>query len=77
MRINYTLPALIILSMLIGGAIGSAEGSSRAVKDTLKLCNQKPHECRFKYDILMYDEVGRVPYPDPTKIKPQPQPEKK
>lgn len=34
-----------------------------------------PHECKFKYDILMYEKEGRVPYVDPTKTKPQPQPQ--
>ena len=72
MKINYTLPALIILSMLIGGAVGSSSGSSRAVEDTLILCNQIPHECKFKYDILMYEKDGRVPYVDPTRVKPNP-----
>lgn len=59
------------LSLLIGGSIGSAIGSSRTVEDTLILCNQRPHECKFKYDILMYEKDGRVPYADPTKVKPQ------
>jgi hypothetical protein len=72
MKTNYTLTALIILSMLIGGAVGSSSGSSRAVEDTLILCNQKPHECKFKYDILMYEKDGRVPYVDPTRVKPNP-----
>jgi hypothetical protein len=33
------------------------------------MCNQKPYECKFKYDILMYNETGRVPYAPP---KPKP-----
>ena len=63
------------LTLLIGGSIGSAGGSYRATNDTLLLCNEKPHECKFKYDILMYEKEGRVPYVDPTKTKPQPQPQ--
>jgi hypothetical protein len=77
---NYTtakITSFIVFSLLIGGAIGSSHGSYKAVNDTLILCNQRPHECKFKYDILMYEKDGRVPYADPIKVKPQPKPEKK
>ena len=77
MKTNYTYIALLFLSMFFGGSIGSAAGSSKAVQETLILCNQRPHECKFKYDILMYEKDGRVPYVDPTKPKTQPTPEKK
>jgi hypothetical protein len=77
MKTNYTYATLTILLMFIGGSIGSSIGSSNAVKDTLVLCNQRPHECKFKYDILMYEKDGRVPYVDPTKPKTQPTVEKK
>lgn len=77
MRTNYTYIALLFLSMLVGGSIGSAGGSSNAVKETLVLCNQRPHECKFKYDILMYEKDGRVPYADPNQPKTQPTAEKK
>jgi len=72
---NFKLLGLIGLSILIGGSVGSLAGSQRSVNNTLILCNQKPHECKFKYDILMYEKDGRVPYADPTKV--QPKPEKK
>jgi len=65
------------LTLLLGSSLGSAVGSHRAINDTLILCNQKPHECKFKYDILMYEKEGRVPYADPTKQKVQPKEEKK
>ena len=71
MKTNYNYIAFIVLSLMIGGAVGSSSGSSRAVQDTLVLCNQRPHECKFKYDILMYEKDGRVPYVDPTKVKPE------
>lgn len=77
MRTNYTYIALLFLSMFIGGSIGSAGGSSNAIKETLVLCNQRPHECKFKYDILMYEKDGRVPYADPNQPKTQPTAEKK
>jgi hypothetical protein len=75
--VNIRNVCLLGLAFFIGGSIGSAGGSSRAVNDTLILCNQRPHECKFKYDILMYEKEGRVPYVNPTKVKPQPTPEKK
>jgi hypothetical protein len=68
---------LIIISGVAGFAIGGSLKSPSVVNETLKMCNQKPHECKFKYDILMYNETGKVPYPP---IKPQEQtklPEKK
>ena len=52
MKINVTVYALLALSLMIGGAIGSGSGSVRSTNDTLKLCNEKPHECKFKYDIF-------------------------
>jgi hypothetical protein len=70
--VNLRNVALFALTLFIGGSIGSAGGSSRAVKDTLILCNQRPHECKFKYDILMYEQDGRVPYADPTRVKSNP-----
>lgn len=65
------------LTLLIGGSIGSVEGSYRATNDTLLLCNQKPHECKFKYDILMYEKEGHVPYANASEKKVQPKEEKK
>jgi hypothetical protein len=75
--INIQNVGLIGLALLIGGSVGSSIGSSHAVQDTLILCNQRPHECKFKYDILMYEKDGRVPYVDPTKPKTKPTAEKK
>ena len=69
--------AFLGLTLLIGSSLGSSFGSHRAVNDTLILCNQRPHECKFKYDILMYEREGKVPYADPTKQKVQPKEEKK
>jgi hypothetical protein len=34
------------------------------------MCNQKPNECKFKYDILMYNETGKVPYSEKVEEKP-------
>lgn len=61
---------LLIISVLFGFGIGGVVNTESTTNNTLKLCNQKPHECKFKYDILMYNETGRVPYAPP---KPQTQ----
>jgi len=74
---NIQTIAFMGLTLLIGSSLGSSVASHRAVNDTLILCNQRPHECKFKYDILMYEKEGRVPYTDPTKQKVQPKEEKK
>lgn len=59
----YPSIALVsILSFMIAGSVYTQTTRN----DTLKLCNQKPLECKFKYDILMYDETGRVPYTAPN-----------
>lgn len=63
---------LLIVSVLAGFAIGGSVTSPSVVNETLKMCNQKPNECKFKYDILMYNETGRVPYPLKTEEKAKP-----
>ena len=55
----YPALALVVISSF---SLGGALSNQRTINDTLKLCNQKPLECKFKYDILMYNETGRVPY---------------
>jgi hypothetical protein len=54
-------PALA-LAVISSFSLGGAYSTQRTINDTLKLCNQKPLECKFKYDILMYNETGKVPY---------------
>ena len=63
---------LLIISVVAGFALGGSVKSPSVVNETLKLCNQKPNECKFKYDILMYNETGRVPYPVKVEEKPKP-----
>lgn len=64
-----TAYAVLGLFVFIGGFLGSNVATRRTTNNVLKMCNQKPNECRFKYDILMYDETGRVPYINPS-VKP-------
>jgi hypothetical protein len=59
-------PALILTGM-ISFALGSNAYTQSTINSTLKLCNQKPMECKFKYDMVMYQETGRVPYTENTK----------
>jgi hypothetical protein len=70
---NYKAVSFALLSLVIGAAASGSFSTQRSVDDTLILCNQRPHECKFKYDILMYEKDGRVPYADPTKVQPKPQ----
>jgi hypothetical protein len=67
----YPITALLAVSAF---AIGGSMSYKSAVNNTLKMCNQKPLECKFKYDILMYNETGKVPYTTP---QPKPQEQKK
>jgi len=53
---------------IIGFVIGGNLSSRSTTNHMLKLCNQKPLECKFRYDILMYDETGRVPYTTPKQV---------
>ena len=61
-------PALI-LTGFIGFALGSNAYTQSTINQTLKLCNQRPLECKFKYDMVMYQETGKVPYTQPVKDK--------
>ena len=53
----------LILTAILGFITGGGFYSQSSYNEALKLCNQKQHDCKFKYDILMYNETGRVPYP--------------
>lgn len=68
---------LLVISVVLGFAIGGSVKSPSVVNETLKMCNQKPNECKFKYDILMYNETGKVPYPLVNAQEQKKQPEKK
>lgn len=54
-------PALA-LSVIVGFVIGSNAYTQSTINDTLKLCNVKPLECKFKYDMVKYQETGQIPY---------------
>ena len=54
-------PAFALAAMM-GFVLGSNAYTQSTINNTLKLCNQKPLECKFKYDMVMYEETGKVPY---------------
>ena len=62
-------PCLVLL-VISSFALGGITSKQTVVNETLKLCNQKQLECKFKYDILMYNETGRVPYTPTPVTKP-------
>ena len=62
---NYTrvlIPAYCLLSAIIGYTLAGPLVETKVRNATLKLCQERPLECKFKYDILMYNETGKVPY---------------
>jgi hypothetical protein len=58
----YVAYPILVLTGIIGAAIGNVAGTQSTVNTTLKLCNQKPLEC----------ETGKIPYTEakPTQTKP-------
>ena len=58
-----------ILTAVLGFITGGGFYSQSSYNDALKLCNQKPLECKFKYDIINYNETGRIPYTAPKSVK--------
>ena len=56
---------VLVLTGLIGFALGSNAYTESTINQTLKMCNQRQLECKFKYDMVMYQETGRVPYTQP------------
>ena len=61
-RTSVLIPVYCILSTLIGYSLSGPITQQSIINQTLKLCNERPLECKFKYDILMYTETGKVPY---------------
>ena len=65
MKMPYTI-IYCVLSALSAYALTGPVTDRTAVNRTLKMCNEKPLECKFKYDMVMYQETGRVPYTQPV-----------
>lgn len=60
---DYVLYPSFILTAILGFITGGSFYSQSSYNEALKLCNQKQNECKFKYDIIKYNETGKVPYP--------------
>lgn len=60
---SLTQYSVYVLAVFVAYGIGSQLSSVTATNNTIKMCNQKPNECKFRYDILMYNETGKVPTP--------------
>ena len=56
------------LTAILGFITGGGFYSQSSYNDALKLCNQKPLECKFKYDIIHYNETGKIPYATPKPV---------
>jgi hypothetical protein len=65
MRSKFIYVPVLILTGITSFALGANTYTQSTINNTLKLCNQKPLECKFKYDMVMYEETGRVPYTQP------------
>jgi hypothetical protein len=59
---NLLIPVYCLLSAIIGYTLSGPVTRQSTINETLKLCQERPLECKFKYDILNYNETGKVPY---------------
>jgi len=66
-KLFLTINGLLIA--LVAFQIGGSIGSHSSTNETLKLCNENILECKFKYDILMYQQTGVNPYKNQPKEK--------
>ena len=55
---NYSSYLLVALASY---AMGGQLSQQTTTNSVLRLCNEKVAECKFKYDILRYNEEGVVP----------------
>jgi hypothetical protein len=69
MKKDYVYYPILMICGMIGFAFGGSYGTQSTIKSMLKLCNEKPLECKFKYDILRYNETGQVPYKEQKEEK--------
>ncbi len=69
---NFLIPVYCLLSAIVGYSLSGPITRQSTINETLKLCNQHPLECKFKYDILNYNETGKVPYKETINTKKTP-----
>ena len=68
-RTNLLIPVYCLLSAIVGSTLAGPLAETRVTNDTLKLCNERPLECKFKYDIIKYNQTGQIPYKVEEKVK--------
>ena len=66
---NLLIPVYCMLSAIVGYSLSGPITQQSTINQTLKLCNEKPLECKFKYEILQYTETGAIPYKEAVKTK--------
>jgi hypothetical protein len=64
---SILMPVYCLLSAIIGYTLSGPVTQQSTVNETLKLCNERPLECKFKYDIIKYNQTGQIPYKEPIK----------
>ena len=66
---NILIPVYCLLSAIVGYNLAGPLAETKMVNATLKLCNERPLECKFKYDIIKYNQTGQIPYKVEEKVK--------
>ncbi len=61
-RTSVLIPVYCILSAIVGSTLAGPLAETNVTNQTLKLCNERPLECKFKYDIIKYNQTGQIPY---------------
>jgi len=59
---SILIPVYCLLSTIVGYTLSGPVTQQSTVNETLKLCNERPLECKFKYDIIKYNQTGQIPY---------------
>jgi hypothetical protein len=66
-RSSVLISTYCLLSAIVGYNLSGPLVETKVKNATLKLCQERPLECKFKYDIIRYQETGKVPYTEPIK----------
>ena len=66
---SVLIPVYCLLSAIVGYTLSGPVTQQSTVNETLKLCNERPLECKFKYDIIKYNQTGQIPYKVEEKVK--------
>jgi len=64
---SLLIPVYCLLSSIIGYNLSGPITQQSIINSTLKLCQERTLECKFKYDMVKYNETGIIPYKEPVK----------